>query len=583
MSGIDPITFEVVNSTLVAICRDMANTLRRTAYSPIIHDFADFSCGLVDGKGHLVAQQEGSPIHLMTMPMTVKRATEEYGLSQIGAGDILAVNDPYRGGVHLPDVALMEPVVVDGEIVAWAAARAHWPDIGGAQAGSLVANATELLQEGIRIPPVRLRVGSSKVHDVIELLMSNVRGPAERRGDLNAQMAAVDTGVARMQELIAKFGVGTIKACFQESLEYARRRIRDSLSKLPAGEYGFEDYMDDNGLDYRPIKIKVKVTLSPERIVADFTGTDPQVDGPINSAYGMTYSSSCIILKALLDPHGPGNSGWFDILDVVVPEGTILNPRDGAPVYGGGVETGQRVMDCIRGALTPLMPEVVSAAPYGTINTTWITGFRRETRERFLFIDAIPGGWGAKKESDGLPVMIALVGNIDDMPAEIIELKYPIRLLSTELRVDSGGPGRRRGGLGAVRELELLEDDAQLSIQADRAKFAPWGIFGGKEAMRTKYTLVRADGQTELLGGIEGDRYESPKRTVAMRRHDVVRIETAGGGGYGDPLDRERERVIADILDGYVSSQAAVAEYGLPQEDVAAMSDGGTEKHTNMR
>ena len=560
---IDPITFEVINNSLIAACKHMGNALYRTAYSTIIVDCRDFSCGILSREGDLIAQQEGCPIHLGTLHSTAKATFAEYGLDNIGPGDVLAVNDPYRGGIHLPDVTLFAPIFAEGRLVAWVSNRAHWPDIGGTVPSSLVADAKELIHEGLRIPPIKIRESGVRREDVIRLILANVRAAQERIGDLNAQFAAIDTGVQRVGEMIERHSLQTILDVFEESLRYARRRIVKAIEAIPPGIYEYDDVMDDAGVSLEPIPICVRLTIADGRIHVDFTGTGGQVAAPLNSSTSMTQGTVYIILKALLDPLGPSNSGWYDLVDFTCPKGTILNPDYDAPVFGGGIETGMRVMDCIQGALAQVLPEVVTAAPYGTIDTTFFTGRDPVTHSDWLFNDPVPGGWGAGHNHDGENVFIGLVANVKDVPIEVVELRYPLRFVRSELREDSGGAGEYRGGLGAVREIQILSEEAATTIQADRTRTAPWGLFGGGGGHSTRYMVVAPDGSEKILGGKMRDQYESAKKSgVPLREGDIVRIESAGGGGYGDPHLRAKDRVRSDIEDGYISKESAQDMYG---------------------
>ena len=564
---VDPITFEVINSSLTAICRLMGNALYRTAYSTIIVDCRDFSCAILDREGELIAQQEGCPIHLGTLHSTAQEAFAEYGIDNLEAGDVLAVNDPYRGGIHLPDVTLFAPICCDGEIVAWVGNRAHWPDVGGTVPSSLVADASELIHEGLRIPPIKLRERGQRRDEVIRLILENVRAPSERIGDLNAQFAAIDTGVQRVTELIERYSLETVLAAFEESRRYARRRAVKAIEGIPEGTYSYDDVMDDVGVSLDPVPVCVTLTVKDGRMHVDFTGTGAQVPAPLNSSISMTRGSVYILLKALLDPHGPSNSGWYDLVEVSAPSGSILNPDYDAPVFGGGIETGMRVMDCIQGALAPVMEASVTAAPYGTIDTTFLTGTDPQSGEQWLFNDPVPGGYGAGQDHDGLSSCIGLVANVKDVPVEVVELRYPLRVRRSELREDSGGAGRCRGGLGAVREFEILAEEANATIQADRTRTAPWGLGGGGPAARTRYSVVRADGVDELLGGQRGSDYESAKKSgVPLSKGDVVRIESAGGGGFGEPRSRAEADVRSDLENGYISETTAREIYGLTSD-----------------
>ena len=397
---------------------------------------------------------------------------------------------------------------------------------------------------------------------MIRLILSNVRASEERIGDLNAQFAAIGTGIQQLMQLVEKYSPETILQVFDESLKYATRRVVASIEAIPEGKYTFEDVMDDSGVSLEPIPIKVELTVANSRIFVDFTGTGNQVPAPINSSLSMTKGAVYIILKAILDPLGPSNSGWYDLIEFNCPEGSIVNPDYDAPVFGGGIETGMRIMDCIQGALAPVLPEVVTAAPYGTIDTTFFTGKDPDTGQAWLFNDPLPGGWGAGYNHDGESAFIGIVANVKDVPIEIVELRYPLRFHRSELIEDSGGAGKNRGGLGAIHEIEILSKEAQLTIQADRTRSAPWGLFNGKPGKSTRYSLIKADGREVLLGGKMGSDYASAKKSgIVVNRGDIARIESAGGGGYGDPKDRDRKLVEKDLHDGYISKESALADY----------------------
>ena len=555
ITEVDPITFEVVNNALVAVCRHMADSLRRTSYSPIIQDAADFSCALLDADANLISENEGCPIHLGTLPLSVRTAVEEYGRDRLGPGDILGVNDPYRGGVHLNDIAFIAPYFADGRLVCYVANRAHWPDIGGYESSGLAGgSATELLHEGLVVPPVKLRTAGIVNDDVVNLILENVRGPRERRGDFFAQVAAVDTGLTRLAHVIVRHGLGTVEASFRAALAHGRRRMRNAIKDVPDGVYHFEDQMDDDGVGDKPIPLHVTITVSDDQLKVDYTGTGPQARGPINSAYGMTLSSTYIIVKALLDPMGPPNSGWYSDVAVVAPEGTLVNPHAGAPVFGGGVEVGPRIADAVMGALAQAIPERVLGALYGTINSSFLSGIDPATGDHYIFNDWIPGGWGGAVDHDGVSCMIELCGNTDDIPIEIAELKYPLRYHRSELIPDSGGPGRFRGGLGTERIIEVLSDRARASIQADRTITRPWGVFGGAGGANTRYSVVREGGAIEVVGGRRDDgSCVSAKRSFDLVKGECLRIEAAGGGGYGPPSKRDRRSLEEDVRNGYVT------------------------------
>jgi len=563
--GMDVITFEVLMGGFSSICRHMATSLKRAAYSPIIHDATDLSAAYLDSDLNLIAQSEGCPIHLGTLCYSARWAVKEYGPENLHPGDLLVVNDPYRGGVHLNDVGFLAPVYWRDELVGYVADRAHWPDIGGNEPSGVVSGTPiRLMNEGLIVPPIKIRHAGELDEDLITFILANVRAPEERRGDLLAQVAACNVGERRIPELIDRYGLDVIRTFYKESLDYSRRRMKKAFQQIPNGVYEYEDQMDDDGIIMEPIPVKVKVTVEDGHIGVDFTGTGPESEGPINCPWGMSRTSVLIILKGLMDPYGPANSGWWDLVDIHLPEGSLVNPRPGAPCFGAGVETGTRIYDVIQGALKDAIPERVTGALYGTIDTSFISGVDPKTGKYYLYNDWIPGGWGGKVDSDGISCMIELVGNTDDIPVEVAELKYPLRYRHSELRTDSGGIGKFRGGLGTLRQVEVVRGKGRVASQADRTKTAPFGIFGGGPGMRTRYSVVHKDGTVEVYGGKTADgTYGSAKRNLDLHAGEALRMESAGGGGYGVPTERDRQMVLDDVLDGYVSLEAAQRDYGV--------------------
>lgn len=561
---VDPITFEVVTTGLSEVAVRMADALRRSAYSPIIHDGSDFSCAIIDTEYNVIAEV-GCPIHIGTLPMSVRNSiTEHTAHEPLRPGDILAVNDPYRGSVHLNDIAFLGGVF-DGEqkVVAYVASRAHWPDVGGYD---LAGNgAKDLWDEGIIIPPVKLFRQGAANQDLINLILENIRGrESGRKADLYAQVASLKTGLAGVKKMLDKYSSDVVIGCFKEAVRYADQRMRYAISQLPDGDYFADDVEDDTGISLEPVDFKVKVNVSGDSIRISYSGTGMQSMGPINSAWGMTLSATYIILKALLDPFGPAGCSWNRAITVDGPIGSMVNPLPGAAVFGGGIEVGPRICDLIMSALKDVIPERVTGAPYGTIDTSFISGTDPVTKDYWIYNDWIPGGWGGCHDHDGQNCMIILVANTDDIPIEICELKYPLRYRYSELIPDSGGAGKFRGGLGVMREVEVLGPQARASIQADRTRTAPWGIFGGGPASRTRYSVIRPDGATEVIGGLGPDgSYQSAKKAYNLKHGEILRIESAGGGGYGDPKERDRELVRDDVRKGYVSEQAASSVYDL--------------------
>ena len=553
---LDPITIGLIRSHLVSVAREMGVTLRQTAYSNIFNEGSDFSCGVFDHAGRLWAQGEFLPIHLGALQFAVREAIEEVGISSFEEGDAVLLNDPYRGGTHLPDLTAITPIFHDGTIVAFAANRAHHADIGGTVAGSFYSQATENFQEGLRIPPVRF-VRKGKIDpDLMELVLNNVRVPREMRGDLEAQISANRTAVSRTAELCERYGIETLARAATEICRQSENRMRAIIASWPDGSWSAEDFLDNDGIDPRPIPVRVTATVAGDRLTFDFSETAPQAAGPVNSVRGMTASATFLAVQAAADPTIPANDGAFRPIEIIAPEGSLLNPRFPAPCTGGN-ETSHRIVNVVQKALAQLPegPNVI-AGDHGSSNNLLISGVDERTREFSVFFSYPEGGWGALDEKDGESALFSIVGNCKNMPAEAVELNFPIRLLRYELRQDTGGPGRHRGGLGTRRDYEVLADTATLSFVSDRCTTGANGLAGGRSGGPGAYLVDRGDGPE-----LASPEFVSKGTQIPLRAGDVVSQCTAGGGGYGDPKDRDPEELARDVELGYVSAEAAAEIY----------------------
>jgi len=552
-SRVSPLTLEVLRGALTYTAEEMGISLRKSAYSPNIKERMDYSCAIFDREGRLVAQAEHIPVHLGSMAYTVKMCLERFG-ETLHEGDMLISNDPYIGGTHLPDITLIAPAYHGGRLVAYVANRAHHSDVGGRAPGSLAGDVTELFQEGIIIPPVRLVKGGAIDREIAELIMSNVRTPNVRMGDLRAQVAANNLGVRRIIELADRYGAETLTSAMDAVMDYSERRIRAEIDKIPDGVYEAEDYLEDTGIDEKPVKIRVKVEVKGSNIKFDYTGTDGQVDGPVNAPVGVTISGVYFVLISITDPTIPINDGCFRPVKLIVPEGCILNPKRPAPVAGGNVETSQRNVDVLFKALAKAVPRRVCAAGQGTMNNICVGGLDPDTGKPWTFYETVAGGFGGRYGMDGVDGVHVHMTNTMNTPIEAIEASYPIRFLTYKFRADSGGPGRWRGGCGVERSWVLLAPSATLSIFAERTKISPWGLFGGKPGAKGEYLIRKADGKTIKLRS---------KCVVKIERGDILIVKTPGGGGYGNPLLRDPNLVLKDVLDGLVSLESARRDYGV--------------------
>jgi N-methylhydantoinase B len=568
----DPIELEIFKNIYHSIAEEMGAALRRTAFSPNIKERRDYSCAVFDSEGEVIAMGDHMPVHLGSMPMSVRAAIDAF---ELGPGDVVMLNDPFRGGTHLPDITLVAPVHVaqrkrgqdalatagedagatkrgrgrprhTGPHMApdfFVASRAHHADVGGTYPGSM-GLCREIYQEGFRIPPVRIMRAGKMERDVLALLLNNVRTPDEREGDLGAQMAACHTGAERLREVCERYGLKRARRAARELLDYSEEIMRAFLARVPLGTYRAEDFMDSDGISDRPVKIAVAVRFGrtlknrvsgpvrtgrrpvpPQPVVAvDFTGSDPQVEGSINAVEAITYSACFYVFRCLLAEDVPASSGLMRPIQVIAPAGTVVNARPPAAVAGGNVETSQRIVDVLLRALAQAIPEQIPAAASGTMNNLTIGGIDPRTGEPFAYYETIAGGMGARPVKPGVSGVHTHMTNSLNTPAEALEYGYPLRVRQYSLRRGSGGKGKHHGGDGIVREIEVLTD-AEVTLLADRRKLGAWGLSGGEEGLPGNATMVRTDGSREKLQG---------KSNVRLRRGERIRIESPGAGGWGN-------------------------------------------------
>ena len=527
----DPIELEIFKNVYHSIAEEMGAALRRTAFSPNIKERRDYSCAVFDGDGQVIAMGDHMPVHLGSMPMSVRAAIDA---GPMQPGDVVMLNDPFRGGTHLPDITLVAPVYVSrrestrrGTPDFYVASRAHHADVGGAYAGSM-GLCREIYQEGVRIPPVKLMRAGRMDRDVLAMLLNNVRTPEEREGDLGAQIAACHTGAGRLREICARYGVTRAKQAAADLLEYAEELMRALLQRVPAGEYHAEDFLDSDGITDKPVRIAVTIKFHPAgkkqpMVIVDFTGSDPQVEGSINAVAAITYSACFYVFRCLLTEDVPAAAGLMRPIEVIAPEGTIVNARPPAAVAGGNVETSQRIVDVLLRALEQAVPDRIPAAASGTMNNLTIGGIDPRTGEPFTYYETISGGMGARPGKPGVSGIHTHMTNSLNTPAEALEHAYPMRVRSYSLRPASGGTGKYSGGDGIVREIEVLTD-CEVTLLADRRSRGPWGSSGGSDGAAGKSTVVRHDGSVESMPG---------KFSTRLRKGERVRIESPGGGGWG--------------------------------------------------
>jgi N-methylhydantoinase B len=565
MSGVDPVTLEVLRNACVAVAEEMNATLVRTSYSPNIKDRRDCSCALFDVVGdgedaaaEMISQAENIPVHLGAMPYSVAAAIEAFPPEELDDGDAVLLNDPFHGGAHLPDMTLVTPIFVEDELVAIAANRAHHADVGGGRAGSVAADSTEIYQEGLRVPPVKLYEGGDPVEAVFDLLLTNVRTPDERRGDFRAQRAANRTAVERVRALADRHGLDTLRDATGEIKAYAERRMRAEIDELPDGTVTFEDHLDDDGQGTEDITIAVAVTVDGDELVVDFEGTSEQVPGAVNAPLAVTASATYYAVRCVTDPDVPPNAGTYRPIEIRAPAGTVVNARPPAAVVGGNLEISQRATDALLGAFGEEAPERSVAAAQGTMNSVTFGGTDR-TGEAFAFYETIGGGYGGRTGADGMDGVHAHMSNTLNTPAEVLETVYPVRVRRYEYRPDTGGAGEYRGGLGLRRDVEVLADDVAFSLLADRRRHPPYGLAGGDAGALGEDYLTRAGGDAERIPG---------KSTHDLDAGDVVSVRTPGGGGFGDPADRDPDAVARDLRLGKVSAETVRQVYGLDPSEL---------------
>ena len=550
--GLDRLTLEVIRNAAIYTSEEMGVVLRDTAFSPNIRDRLDHSCAVLSPRGELVAQAEHIPVHIGSMAVGVRaavRALEREGLS-LEPGDVVVTNDPYIAGTHLNDVLALMPVYHGGEMVAIVANKAHHVDVGGAVPGS-IGGARDLVGEGLVVPPVKLVERGRLRGDILRLLKANVRTPEYLEGDLRAQLASLRVGERRLRELAERYGAEALLEAWEWILgyseRYARRRIAESGAR---GSYEAVDYLELSGGGEAVVRVKLSFT-GDGGVVADYTGSSPQVPEPLNAVYGVTVAATTYALKAVFDPEMPVNEGFFRAVRIEAPEGSIVNPRPPAPVGAGNTETSQRIADVVLQALAKALPGRVPASSCGTMTNLLLGGYA-PGRGSWAFYETIACGQGARPGLDGVDGVQTNMTNTLNTPVEVLENEYPVMVVEYQLRPDSGGPGEWRGGLGVTRAIKLLEGEATLTIVSDRCRHRPPGLAGGKPGAPSMHILERAGGGRERL---------PCKTTVRMGAGDTVYINTPGGGGLGDPCRRRRELVERDIEDGKVSPEAAAREY----------------------
>lgn len=560
---VDPIKFEVIRNALLEATEEMAIALKRSAYSTNIKTRSDFSCAFFDRELNCVAQAFAQPVHLGSMTQGVPRAIRSYGAENLRPGDAILTNDPFNGGVHLNDITLISPVYSsgssahaslvppsNGELIGYVANLAHHVDVGGGAPASVGAF-REVYQEGVIIPAVKLVQEGKIVDDVFRLVLAQIRSKHETGGDFRAQIAANNTGARRLSALVAHFGFDDVQYYMNELLAYTERRTRAEIEKLPRGEFFAEGFVDNDGFTDKPVRLCARIVINADGVRFDLAGSDPQRRAPVNSTFAQTFSACAYALKCLIDTDVPTNAGFYKYVRVDAPEGTVTNCRAPAPVVGGW-ETQTRLVDVIFKALSPVLANV----PAGTKAMMCHAGFggiHPRTHEYYCFLETMAGGFGGRATRDGADAVQTHGQNTENAPVEETEFNYPVRIPRYELLNDSEGAGKFRGGLGLRRDYLFTDHSPTFTILADRDRAGPWGLFGGEPGKRAEY-ILNPDTHPQVLNS---------KSTHELKPNDVVSYRTCGGGGYGNPRERDPEMVRRDVREGKVSVERAREVYGV--------------------
>lgn len=550
----DTFTLEIIEDSLVAICDEMFATVRRTAQSTIIYEVLDLAVGLTDQDGRLITQGNGVPFFLGVIDQAVREILKKHSTSDMASGDVFVTNDPYESGTHLSDVTVVAPIFSDGELVAFAANKAHWIDVGGKDAGSVSTDATEIFQEGLQFPCVHLFRADVPEASVFDVIRANVRTPDMSMGDLLAQVASVRVAARRFSELSDKYGVTTVKTAISRMIDHSSQLVMLALARLPAGVYRAADWIDDDGLGSGPVQICVAVTIAPTSFVCDFTGTSAQLSSPMNCSRSALVSACRVMFKAVTGPRTGLSEGSFEGLEVICPPRTVFTAERPAAV-STYYEVLCRVSDLIWKALAQALPENLSAGHFSSVAADLIVG-KGADDGLFILFEPTAGGWGAGIDKDGERGVFCISdGDTYSIPVEVAETKYGVRVGQYALNVGPGGAGRWRGGEGVIRDYEITSESATVTGIFTRHDFAPWGVDGAQDGSRNEVRVIPSDGGKSISRGTLA-RYP-------LKRGDVVRIATASGGGWGDPLTRLPDLVVSDVRNGFVTVAEARDTYGV--------------------
>ena len=561
---VDQVTLTVIDNYLATTCREMGLAMMRTAYSPMFNESLDFSCVLFDKRGRMIAQAEFCPSQIGTIKFTVEWMIDELGADVYRPGDVIVMNDPYRGSGHIPEHTLLKAVFHEGEIVAFVANCAHLAEPGAKAPGGLAGDATDIFQEGLRLPPLWLQREGEDQEDVWKILFANHRTPKVTYGDLMAMIGSLTVAERRLTSLIETYGLDTFRTATEDLIRIAERRMAEEISQIPDGEYSFSDVIEDDGVVEGDYTIRCDVVVDGDAVTCDFTGSSPQAAGPMNATYAVTASAVYNAFLHITDPTIPRNQGCYRPINIVAPPGTIVNCEFPAALVGGNTEVSPRITDIIFGALADALPDRIPASLGGTSCCFLFGGAHPDTGELYSHFHFEGIGWGGRPGKDGNSQIIVINGNCRNTPVEVFESRYPIRVESYRLLEDSGGPGRNRGGLGMERILTIDADEITVSALFNRMLVDPFGLHGGRPGRNSGiYVRPAGEGEWRTFSEVFGTMSPSKFSNVVLRRGDQVKLVAPGGGGLGDPLDREPERVLADVAEGLVTPAAAGDSYGV--------------------
>lgn len=565
---IDVFALSVLNSLIEAIPSEMAEVLKRTSYHPIFNEVLDFSTAVLNAKGELIASSAGVAVHLGALELSANAIIQHFGIENMQVGDVMIHNNPFPGGTHLPDVDIIMPVFRQGKVIGFSVARGHHGDIGGASPGSFSGSSTSIFQEGVRMPPIKLYEAGVVNEGVKSILLANVRVPDFTWGDLQAQVAAARLGFTRLKEMYDKYGSGQMEEVMDWVMDYSEKLMRAEIENMPDGSYTFCDYLDDDGVDKgKEIKIHVKVTVAGNNITLDYSGSDKQVRGPANCVLGVVCSATYCSLFNLTDPAIPKNHGCYRPITIIAPEGLVVNAKFPAPVVSGNTETSSRIIDVVTGALARVLPDKVIASVSGTATAHIAGGCDPRSGEFYAFyLGADPCAWGARATKDGFECAGGprIGGHVSQIPMEVFETRYPFIVDEYSFATDSGGPGTFRGGLSGKMVMRPVEHDCEIGGANDRAMIPPYGIFGGMPGRHGDNKVTHSDGSETEINRSGGK---------LAKAGDIIYFRAPGGGGYGNPLNRDLDHLQRDLTNGYVSIESAQRDYGAVVDEKTVLID----------